>query len=51
MKLPDNDERMRKIKEEKDNFEFQLKRLVLRTEELLTNELRIWYFVMRPGIQ
>jgi len=33
-----------------ENYEFQLKRLVLRTEELLANELRVWYFIMRPGL-
>jgi len=31
-----------------ENFEFKLKRIVLRTEELLANELRVWFFVMRP---
>lgn len=51
MKQPDNEERRRKLKEEKDSYEFQFKRLVLRTEELLSNELKVWYFVMRPGIQ
>jgi hypothetical protein len=29
-------------------FEHQLKRIVLRTEELLSNELRVWYFIVRP---
>ena len=48
---PENEEGMRSLELEKDRFEFQLKRLALRTEELLTSELRVWYFVMRPGIQ
>ena len=34
--------------EEKPLLAFRLKRLVLRTEDILTQELRHWYLIMKP---
>jgi hypothetical protein len=47
--LAESEEKKKHIKQEISDYEFQIKRIVLRCEGILSNELNIWYSVIRPG--
>jgi len=47
--MAESEETKSQIKREISDYEFQMKRAMLRSEEILSNELNIWYSVIRPG--